>query len=77
LQEYFISGDGFWFLFFSFFGWEWNLNSGLYTYKAGALLLEPHVQSILLWFFGDEKMEYCLPMLVSNLNPPNLCFPSS
>jgi hypothetical protein len=28
-----------------------ELNSGLCTCKAGALLLEPHLQSIFLWLF--------------------------
>jgi hypothetical protein len=28
-----------------FFGWNWGLNLGLCTCKAGALLLEPHLQS--------------------------------
>jgi hypothetical protein len=28
-----------------FFSWNWGLNSGLCTCKAGALLLEPHLQS--------------------------------
>jgi predicted naringenin-chalcone synthase len=27
------------------------LNSGLQVYKVGALPLEPHLQSILLWLF--------------------------
>jgi hypothetical protein len=34
-----------------FFWWDWGLNSGLCAGKAGALLLEPHLQSILLWLF--------------------------
>jgi hypothetical protein len=32
-------------------GWDWGLHSGLLTCKAGALMLEPLLQSILLWFF--------------------------
>jgi hypothetical protein len=31
--------------------WDWGLNSGLHTCKAGALLLQPHLQFILLWLF--------------------------
>jgi hypothetical protein len=31
------------------FNFLWDLNSGFNTYKAGALLLKPHLQSILLW----------------------------
>jgi hypothetical protein len=38
--------------FVCLFQWEWVLNSGLLTYKAVSLLLEPHLQSIfLLWLF--------------------------
>jgi hypothetical protein len=37
--------------FFFFFWWDCGLNSGLRTCKAGALLLEPHLQTILLWLF--------------------------
>jgi hypothetical protein len=32
---------------------EWGLSSGLLIHKAGVLLLEPHLQSIFLWLFGD------------------------
>jgi hypothetical protein len=32
-------------------GWDWSLSSGVHTYKAGTRLLEPHLQSILLWLF--------------------------
>jgi hypothetical protein len=47
LRSYFIL-----FSFFLFFLlWDWGLNSGLCTCKAGSLLLEPHFQSILLCFF--------------------------
>jgi hypothetical protein len=34
-----------------FFWWDWGLNSGLHACKGGTLLLEPHLQSILLWLF--------------------------
>jgi hypothetical protein len=34
-----------------FFWWDWGLNSGLHIYKVKALLLESHLQSILLWLF--------------------------
>jgi hypothetical protein len=37
--------------FFFFFLWDWGLNSGLCVCKAGTLLLEPHLQSILFWLF--------------------------
>jgi hypothetical protein len=36
---------------FFFLWWDWGLNSGLCTCKAVTLLLEPHLQSILLWLF--------------------------
>jgi hypothetical protein len=32
---------------FFFFLWDWGLSSGLCTGKAGTLLLEPHLKSIL------------------------------
>jgi hypothetical protein len=34
-----------------FVWWDWNLNSGLHTCKAGTLLLAPHLQFIVLWLF--------------------------
>jgi hypothetical protein len=42
--------------FFSFW-WDWALNSGLCTCKAGALLLKPHLQSILLCLFWRWGLE--------------------
>jgi hypothetical protein len=36
---------------FFFFGWDWSLNSGLCTCKAGTLSLVPPLQFILLWLF--------------------------
>jgi hypothetical protein len=30
--------------FFFFFFWLWGLNSGLHTYEAGTLLIEPLLQ---------------------------------
>jgi hypothetical protein len=43
-------------------GGNWRLNSGLCAYKAGILLLEPCLQSILLWlFFGDGVMRTICP----------------
>jgi hypothetical protein len=58
-------------------GWEWDLNSGLHICKAGALLLEPLHQSILLWLFWRWGLANYLPRLASNLNPPDLNLPSS
>jgi hypothetical protein len=46
-----------------FFGWYWGLNSGLHTCKAGAL--PPHLQFILLGYFGDGGFTNYLPGLVS------------
>jgi hypothetical protein len=37
--------------------WNWDLNSGLCICKAGTLLLEPHLQSILLWWFWRWDLE--------------------
>jgi hypothetical protein len=48
---------------FKFFLWNWSLISGLCTCKADALLLEPHLQSILFWFFWrwrSHKLSICL-----------------
>jgi hypothetical protein len=38
-------------IYIGFFWWDWDLNSGLCVYKVGALLLEPHLQSISFWLF--------------------------
>jgi hypothetical protein len=46
-------GPGIFILNRLFSWWDWGLNSQLHTCKAGALLLKPHLQSILLWLFGD------------------------
>jgi hypothetical protein len=35
----------------NFFWWDWDLNSGLCASKPGVLLLEPHLQPILLRLF--------------------------
>jgi hypothetical protein len=39
-------------LIFFFFWWD-GFELGLHTCKAGALLLEPHLQPILPGYFGD------------------------
>jgi hypothetical protein len=36
---------------FIYFWWDWSLSSELGICKAGALWLEPHLQSTLLWLF--------------------------
>jgi hypothetical protein len=37
--------------FLKIFLWDWGLNSGFCVCKAVTVLLEPHLQSILLWLF--------------------------
>jgi hypothetical protein len=54
--------------FFFFIGWV----SGLHGYKAGALPLETHLQSILLWLFWRWGFRNYLPGLVLNWDPPDL-----
>jgi hypothetical protein len=39
------------FIYLFIYLWDWDLNSGLCYCKGGALLLEPHLWSILLWLF--------------------------
>jgi hypothetical protein len=46
-------------------------------YKAGALLLEPHLQSILLWLFLSWGLENYLPALAWNCDSPDLSLPCS
>jgi hypothetical protein len=45
-----------------FFLWDWDLNSGLVTYKA-----EPHLQSILLWLFWRWPQTMIFPILASQV----------
>jgi hypothetical protein len=45
-----------WHLFF-FFWWNWGLDSGLCTCRVGTLLLDPHLQSVLLWLLEMESQE--------------------
>jgi hypothetical protein len=45
--------------------------------KAGILLLEPHLQSILLWLFWKWSLVNCFSRLSSNLDLPTVSFPSS
>jgi hypothetical protein len=40
------------------------LNSGLHTCKTGALQLEPHIQSVLLWLFWTQALANYLPRLI-------------
>jgi hypothetical protein len=57
-------------LFFVLFLGDWGLNAGLCTCKAGTLLLEPHVQSILLWLFWRGGLVNCFPGLALNHDLP-------
>jgi hypothetical protein len=50
LHVYCLSHTSSPFSYVFFFWWDWDLNSGLHTCKAGAPLLEPHLQSIFLCF---------------------------
>jgi hypothetical protein len=54
-----------------------GLNSGLHVCKAGALLLEPHLQSILLWLFWRWDLANYLPGLAWKHASPDLSLPSS
>jgi hypothetical protein len=62
---------------FPFFWWDWGLNSGLCTCKAGAVPLEPHLHSILLWLFWRWGLENYLSPWASNHNLPDLSLPKS
>jgi hypothetical protein len=52
-----------------------GLNSGPRACKAGILLLEPHLQSILIWLFWRWNLTNCLSGLASNHSPSDLSFP--
>jgi hypothetical protein len=49
-----------------------GLNSMLQACKTGAVLLEPHLQSILLWLFWRWGLLNYLLRLTSYLNIPDL-----
>jgi hypothetical protein len=53
------------------------LNSGLHTYKAGTLPLEPYPSLFHSGYFGDGGLMNYLPGLASNHDPPNLSLPNS
>jgi hypothetical protein len=61
-------------LFYLFFG-GLGLKSGLCTCKAGALPLEPHLQTILLWLFCRWGWSHEFG-LAFNHDPPDLNLPS-
>jgi hypothetical protein len=56
------------------FWWDWGLNSGLYTYIAGALLLEPHALPV---HVALVILEMGGGLMTSNRDPPDLSLPSS
>jgi hypothetical protein len=57
---------------------DWDLNSGLHTWKASALLLESHLQFFLFWlFFWRWGLVNNLHRLASKCNPPDLSLTSS
>jgi hypothetical protein len=57
--------------FFSHFWWDQDSNTGLHTYKAGALSLEPCFQSVFSGCFGDAVLGtiflVTLPVLASQV----------
>jgi hypothetical protein len=58
-------------------GGYWGLNLGLCTWKAGALPLKPHLQSILLWLFWRWGLVNHLPRLAPSWYSPDVSLPSS
>jgi phosphotransferase system glucose/maltose/N-acetylglucosamine-specific IIC component len=60
---------GFLFVCLFVFGWDWGLNSGLWTGKAGGLPLEPCPQSLLLCLFWRWGLQDYLPGLVLEGHP--------
>jgi hypothetical protein len=58
-------------------GWNWGVNLGFHTCKASTLLLQPPSRSFGCGCTGDGDLSSYLPVLASNLNPPNLSLPSS
>jgi hypothetical protein len=47
-----------------------GMQKGLHTCKAGTLVLQPHLWSILLWLFWRLGLMNYLPRLASNLKSP-------
>jgi hypothetical protein len=58
-----------------FLWWDWGLNSRLCACKKPQVL-ELYLQSIFSDYFGDG-ISKTTPVLAVNLNPPDLCLPSS
>jgi hypothetical protein len=52
-----------------------GFNSGFCACQEGALLLDSHLQTILLWLFWRFQVNY-LPRLALNRDPPDLSEPS-
>jgi hypothetical protein len=61
---WFLQGNFFFFALFFYF-----VSSELHAHKAGAILLEPHLQFSLLWLFWKWGHLSCLPGLASNHSP--------
>jgi hypothetical protein len=53
------------------------VGQGFHACKVGTVLLEPHLQPILLQLFWRWNLKDYLPGLASNHNPPDLSLPSS
>jgi hypothetical protein len=57
--------------------WGWGLNSGLNACKVGDLLLVPHFQSILVWYFGVGVSHKLFAQAVFKpCDPSNVSLPS-
>jgi hypothetical protein len=50
---------------------------GFVLAKQALLLLEPHLQCILLWFILEMGVSRTIVPIVSNVDPPDLSLPSS
>jgi hypothetical protein len=57
-------------------GLDLGLNSGLHTWKAGALPHKPHLQSVLLWLFWRWGTHKLFVQASLNCNPPDLSLPN-
>jgi hypothetical protein len=64
------------FILFIYFLLKLGLNKGLHACKAGALMLGPHLQSILFWLFWRWGLLNYFPRLALNHDPPYVSLPS-
>jgi hypothetical protein len=67
----------FMFLFIYLFWWEWNLTSGLRTYKQVLYCLSHTFSPFCSGYFEDGGLTSSLSWLASNHDPPNLSSPSN